>query len=375
MRGDSSWHHVPELCSVYEDAAEYAETLLRVWTLLTFYWGSGAVWPKCRHSQQPGRGGGIAEAEVCGAPLLCTVVVGRACCMRIRTSQGTGTCTRAAAWTCHRSGHDTVCADCLRKSQTALVGRPGVTASTDLYDAQVRKEVTRREGTVFHLAGLHSRKPPFIPPNWNTSYRLQCSVLVALVPVDFAGEPLTRQHPIMWGEIVASDVTEPKLEGSARRNGELTVRLLSRGDCAALRSEADAHLEAGAAVVVVDMRVFVPEVISVLATFAEPSFAQEIAHIPFIGRLIGCEASPALLQVGLGESIDSCVLRAVMGSEIDCVRNLANDVRQAIAQEICRLAPVRSLYGTQLQAFTAALMGSVHCTQGPPGTGKVSHCN
>jgi len=290
--------------------------------------------------------------------------------MRIRTSQGTGTCTRAAAWACHRSGHDTVCADCLRKSQTALVGRPGVTASTDLYDAQVRKEVTRREGTVFHLAGLQSRRPPFIPPNWNTSYRLQCSVLVALVPVDFAGEPLTRQHPILWGEIVASDVMAPKLEGDARRNRELTVRLLSRGDCAALRSEADAPLEAGAAVVVVDMRVFVPEVVSVLATFAEPSFAQEIAHIPFIGRLIGCEPSPALLQVGQGESIDSCVLRAVMGSEIDCVRNLANDVRQAIAQEICRLAPVRSLYGTQLQAFAAALMGSVHCTQGPPGTGK-----
>ena len=43
-----SWHKTDELRSKYRDAEEYANTLARLWTVLTFYWGSGAVWQKCR---------------------------------------------------------------------------------------------------------------------------------------------------------------------------------------------------------------------------------------------------------------------------------------------------------------------------------------
>ena len=41
-----SWHKVDGLKAVYESSEQYAETLLKLWTLLTFYWGSGAVWPR-----------------------------------------------------------------------------------------------------------------------------------------------------------------------------------------------------------------------------------------------------------------------------------------------------------------------------------------
>ena len=43
-----SWHKTDELRSKYRDSEEYANTLARLWTVLTFYWGSGAVWQKCR---------------------------------------------------------------------------------------------------------------------------------------------------------------------------------------------------------------------------------------------------------------------------------------------------------------------------------------
>ena len=43
-----AWHKTDELRSKYRDPEEYATTLARLWTVLTFYWGSGAVWQKCR---------------------------------------------------------------------------------------------------------------------------------------------------------------------------------------------------------------------------------------------------------------------------------------------------------------------------------------
>ena len=43
-----SWHKTDELRSKYRDSEEYANTLARLWTVLTFYWGSGAVWQECR---------------------------------------------------------------------------------------------------------------------------------------------------------------------------------------------------------------------------------------------------------------------------------------------------------------------------------------
>ena len=46
-----SWHHVHGLRASYGSSDEYAESLLKLWTLLTFYWGSGAVWPRCAHKQ------------------------------------------------------------------------------------------------------------------------------------------------------------------------------------------------------------------------------------------------------------------------------------------------------------------------------------
>lgn len=40
---NGSWHRETDLRSSYSSAEEYASTLSRLWTLLTFYWGSGIV--------------------------------------------------------------------------------------------------------------------------------------------------------------------------------------------------------------------------------------------------------------------------------------------------------------------------------------------
>ena len=52
------WLDAPPLLRRYDSVAEYTTTLQRLMTLLTFYWGAGAVWPKCRHRQGAALGGG-----------------------------------------------------------------------------------------------------------------------------------------------------------------------------------------------------------------------------------------------------------------------------------------------------------------------------
>ena len=66
----------------------------------------------------------------------------------------------------------------------------------------------------------------------------------------------------------------------------------------------------------------------------------------------------------------SVVLLAINNSEIEFLHRLDETKRRELANQICALPPVKSLYGTQLDAFSSALATSIHCTQGPPGTGK-----
>lgn len=151
-----SWHMVDGLKASYTSSEEYSESLLKLWTLLTFYWGSGAVWPRCTHKQ--GADNSASDMNVCGEPLL--------------TAANSGLCKKCgsnASWKCFRPNHDHICKKCLLRQQDALVGSPGPQASTDIYDAVIDHEVVRRDETVYLLKNVESRKPPKIAPNWKTS--------------------------------------------------------------------------------------------------------------------------------------------------------------------------------------------------------------
>eukprot|EP00854_Cymbomonas_tetramitiformis_P014114 gene14114-16691_t len=143
---EGAWLNAPALQARYGCTEEYVETLQSLMTLLTFYWGAGAVWPRCRH-RPPGQGEG---ATCCNEPLLAVAAARgkdpeRLCGARL--PGGGGTCRQAAVWLCPRRGHtDGMCAKCVRRHQAALSGRPGPHASTDIYDAVVERETSRRDG-------------------------------------------------------------------------------------------------------------------------------------------------------------------------------------------------------------------------------------
>lgn len=99
------------------------------------------------------------------------------------------------------------------------MGAPSLRASTDIYDARVIRETYRREGTIFLLGELESRRPPAIAPNWNTSYRLPCSGLVAVAKLDYQKEALSRKTSLQWAEIVNYEQNSKFPDGRYRQQG------------------------------------------------------------------------------------------------------------------------------------------------------------
>ena len=359
----TDWLDIPELTSRYEDSKEYAESMLRIWTLLSFYWGAGAVWPKCSHKDNKRSDD---DSMCCGQPLLTRVLHHHTkCTMRYNGR----TCDTPASWKCFRYNHDAICDQCLYKQQMALISSRGLHASTDIYDATIERETIRRDGSIYVASKLNSRKPPKIAPNWKNTYRLQPSQLVGIIKLGSSNEPLKKSYDIYWGEIVPVDPKNLSLDWQARANGKVAFRLLSRNDISVLSTD-DTVLDLGTCIAIIDLRVFVPEVISVLATFAQDAFPSHLAQIPFINCLIG-QSTGYRPNFNMTNSKQLLITEAIKSSEIELITRLPPLQLQRFIQRICQLKQVETLYGTQLEAFIAGLAGAVHCTQGPPGTGKV----
>ena len=359
----TDWLHPPGLSSVYSDPTAYCKALQQLTTMLTFYWGAGAIAPRCRHQQV---GGG--DAKCCNEPLLHLARGHAECTARLPNGSP---CRSPAMFTCPRGNHaDRVCAPCLKRSQLALMGSPGAKSfpSTDIYDAVIQGELVRREGHVYVLSELCSRRPPRDEPNWRTTYRLACPALVAICRLTISGEALLPSTRMFWAEVVNMVSGPGADEAQARKSGRMAVRLLGRSDISVLPRAAD--LNVGTRVCVIDLRVFAPEVVPVLATFADPQLPEQFGRMSFVQRLIGQGDPPQPMLIGDATCIPERIANAINRTEIQLVQRLPGEARARIIDQISLLAAKATLYGTQLDAFCNALQYSVHCTQGPPGTGK-----
>ena len=132
-------------------------------------------------------------------------------------------------------------------------------------------------------------------------------MLVAVIKISVTGEALSRKSRIQWGEIVTY---ENKKEGvnqdwEHRQQGRMAVRLLNKADCEGMCEESESHIDVSSHVAIIDLRVFVPEVISVLSTFAKHDFKDQLDQIPFFCRLIGHQSPhslPATVNLTLSSS-------------------------------------------------------------------------
>lgn len=252
-----------------------------------------------------------------------------------------------------------------------------------MYDAVVYKEEIRQDGTVYLLSSLTSRKPPTVAPNWRTSYRLKFNAFVAIVKLDHEGEQLEDSLDIQWAEVSCVSENEGSRDDfKFREQHKMAVRILTKSDCESLVGEADCPLEVGGRVAIIDMRVFVPEVISVLNTFSQPKFEDELSKIPFINSLIGKHVKNDILIEAAAEyneldmqhrqmSHRDAIKASIFGSDVPFLKQMTEEKKLSLISKLLAIPAIKSLSGTQLDAFAAALASSVHCCQGPPGTGKV----
>jgi hypothetical protein len=374
----------------YVDGQDYVNTVRAVWAMLTFYWGTAAFWPKC--SCQSGGGGGD-EARACGVPLLTHIDHHRhpsVYCTRRNPNRG-GQCGRVAVWRCMRRDHEAICQKCLIQRQHSLMGPYGVTGSTDLYDATIQSVQLHSDDHVLHLQDVLSRKPPKEKVNWKTTYRLQGAMLVGVVHLHARNSELKPSMKIHWGEIVVPK-NSPSLgkqqQGTARdehlrrKDNLMSIRLLSRSDCPDLQTSRDLRCSKDSHVAIIDMRVFVPEVMTVLSTLGQRSFLDGFTRVSFAKYLLSPDGhdddrgeegdeSTTLPALSTTTSLSEHLLKAFESTTIDCIANLSESRKRILIQKICQLKVVQTLDRTQGEAFIHALMRPLHCTQGPPGTGKV----
>jgi hypothetical protein len=208
--------------------------------------------------------------------------------------------------------------------------------------------------------------------SFQIGYRLPVSVLVAVIRLTTSREAISKKYTIQWAEIVPYDSKfGANQDWTFRASGKMAIRLLTSADCCGMPEEITSTLSLGTRVAIIDLRVFVPEVISVLSTFSKPDFKDQMSKIPFFDRLIGQESPARTLAFEKTAQISVILANALDKSEIDYVQRLSSGGKAQMIREICSLKPIQTLYGTQLEAFAWALSSSVHCTQGPPGTGKV----
>ncbi|KAI0561167.1 DNA2/NAM7 helicase [Gracilaria domingensis] len=355
----ASWLNATQLHKEYESVEHYAETLCALMTALAFFWGAGAMFPKCRVRRD--------GANACDQPLHVQIHTANnlLCGQKLPNRQ---TCTGKATWRCVRHGHDHICERCLQRTQEVLVGEPGPRASTDIYDAVVERETTRRDGIVYIASKLESRKPPAITPNWRTTYRLNCSALVGIVRLGASCEPLSSQSRVEWAEIVpVSPQAGPASDFNERARGRIALRLLTRADLSTLAGTWEA-LRPGSRIAVIDLQVFVPEVVSVLSALTDPGLVDHMHHIQFWPQLVGNSRADEMQTPG--SNVSEVIRFALDNTQMDLINRLEPSTKSQLCEKITNLARQTNLSGTQLQAFAAALSNSLHCTQGPPGTGK-----
>lgn len=167
----------PALVSSYDDTASFCKTLQRLTTLLTFYWGAGAISPRCQH-QQPG------GDKCCAEPMLSPIRgQGRVCTQRLK--QG-GKCNNIATFCCPRFNHaDAVCANCLKHKQLELMGRP--------HEKESRWSVCPHRESI---------RPPPVVMNAHMSKSISC--LHCIVRLTYTTQLWSKSYPGAMGRSLCS---------------------------------------------------------------------------------------------------------------------------------------------------------------------------
>ncbi|KAI8835754.1 hypothetical protein BJ741DRAFT_649408, partial [Chytriomyces cf. hyalinus JEL632] len=352
---------------VYSSPSEYMDTLMKLMVAITFEDGNSALSPLCR-------------AQLCNVQNVDAVV------------------------------------ELSSSARRSLLGAPGMSAATHLYDGIVSKATF--DGRLY-LKQVLSRKPPLKEIHWRTSKRLQSPNLVGLVKLSSRGGNLNMEMRVVWAEIVDHSRERDAREDEMRKSGQLAVSILNLGNVFAIDEESvtdDAlAFKMGDFVAVIDCQTFVPEFIPVLKAL---EIQRQTTPLPFQdGVLLNLsfgkkalrsqvieeveDADVADIAETAADSDDDLLAEIIFGDDItvdqetryriEClvaesgldpiiqIRRSPN-ARNRLERRLMELVQSATLDSGQFDSFVGSLMYPVHCTQGgrwfhikltrPPGTGK-----
>lgn len=335
---------------VYENPEDYLDRIHKLWVAMTFCDGHGAFAPHCRSR---GAIGGCGNA-------LWPVAHGNAQAsgnMRCRTRG----CGNIVEFVCRIKSHDSVCASCASRSIEQHLMGPGTTASTHVYDCNVKR--INSDGVIF-LSDFRSRNPPPATIHWRTTKRLSVPNLVGIVRLSSNGLPLKELDLIKWGEIVFHG--QSKDEDRYRQRGEVAVNISTIVDL-----DPD-YFEEGSHIALIDCMTFVPEWIPVLKAIE----AQKDIRLPFQnGQPLNLSKdNPTIFQsivegttAEIIHQMDHSVLidRLIEESQLEPICEIRRDasLRDELSSKLVRLVKATTLDKMQLISFVDGLRTPCHLVQ------------
>ncbi|KAJ3397278.1 hypothetical protein HDU80_009611, partial [Chytriomyces hyalinus] len=382
---------------VYSSPSEYMDTLMKLMVAITFEEGNSALSPLCRVR-------GDKDMD-CGKVLRPLHVSSQSIGSTMQCSKRG--CSGRVILVCADKRHNQgLCAPCGSSARRSLLGPPGMSAATHLYDGIVSKATF--DGRLY-LKQVLSRKPPLKEIHWRTSKRLQSPNLVGLVKLSSRGANLNMEMRVVWAEIVDHSRERYAREDEMRKSGQLAVSILNLGNVFAIDVESvtdDAlAFKMGDFVAVIDCQTFVPEFIPVLKaleiqrqttplpfqdgvllnlSFGKKALRSQVieevedADIADIAETAADSDDDLLAEIILGDDITvdqetryriECL---VAESELDPIIQIRRspNARNLLERRLMELVQSATLDSGQFDSFIGSLMYPVHCTQGPPGTGK-----
>ncbi|KAJ3247215.1 hypothetical protein HDU77_008656 [Chytriomyces hyalinus] len=382
---------------VYSSPSEYMDTLMKLMVAITFEEGNSALSPLCRVR-------GDKDMD-CGKVLRALHVSSQSIGSTMQCSKRG--CSGRVILVCADKRHNQgLCAPCASSARRSLLGPPGMSAATHLYDGIVSKATF--DGRLY-LKQVLSRKPPLKEIHWRTSKRLQSPNLVGLVKLSSRGGSLNMDMRVVWAEIVDHSRERDAREDEMRKSGQLAVSILNLGNVFAIDVESvtdDAlAFKMGDFVAVIDCQTFVPEFIPVLKaleiqrqttplpfqdgvllnlSFGNKALRSQVieevedADIADIAETAADSDDDLLAEIIFGDDITvdqetrhriECL---VAESELDPIIQIRRSpkARNLLERRLMELVQSATLDSGQFDSFVGSLMYPVHCTQGPPGTGK-----
>ncbi|KAJ3141908.1 hypothetical protein HK100_005562, partial [Physocladia obscura] len=377
--------HIPknEGNGVYSSTQEYSDTILPLMVAMTFEHGNHALSPYCCM-----RSDNHTECEKTLRPISPSSVNADICATR--------DCKFRVVLSCPDKRHTRgLCKLCAQTACSNLLGGPGPSAASHVYDGIVSK--ISFDGRVY-IKNFSSRKPPQKEIHWHTSKRLQAPNLVGLVKVSARGSTVSSDSKIIWAEITKHSWNSR--EDEFRKNGQLACSILQLGnffgDSSGLVADIFAF-QAGDFLVVIDCQTFVPEYIPVLKAL---EVLRQTSPWPFndgtllnISQKRSREAEKQTLVITdlkdfsdddsdhlvlFGKDIEInnetrfAIEKLISESELDPIVQIRRVLRARLQLEkkLMELVQSATLDEGQFESFLGSLKYPVHCTQGPPGTGK-----